>query len=138
MTIKLQDIYGLAKTDILPAGGNPGQVLSKSSPNDGDVQWVDTAGRTWQTVTANTTAAAGDAFLVDTTAAAVTITLPGAPATGDEVWFQDKKSNFGTNKLTAARNGKPIMGLAEDMDVEMDNAMFGLVFADATDGWRII
>lgn len=41
MTIKLQDIYGLAKTDIIPAGGNSGQVLSKQSGADQDVGWND-------------------------------------------------------------------------------------------------
>ena len=41
MTIKLQDIYGLAKTDILPAGGTANQVLSKVDATPGNVQWVD-------------------------------------------------------------------------------------------------
>ena len=112
MTIKLQDIYGLANVDL--------------------------SSRTWKTIAADTAAAAGDAFLVDTTAAPVTVTLPAAPVLGDEIWFEDVAGNFGTNKLTVAQGGNPIMGLAEDMDVEMNNAMFGLVFADAAKGWRII
>ena len=41
MTIKLQDIYGLAKVDILPAGGTADQVLSKIDGTDGNVQWAD-------------------------------------------------------------------------------------------------
>lgn len=137
MTIKLQDIYGLAKTDIFPAGGTQGQVMGVDA--GGDPQWVDPAkGKIWKIITANTLAAVGDALLVDTTAAPVTVTLPAAPVLGDEIWFEDVAGNFGTNKLVVAQGGNPIMGLAEDMDVEMNNAMFGLVFADATNGWRII
>lgn len=137
MTIKLQDIYGLAPTDILPAGGTQGQVLGVDS--NGDAVWTDPAkGKTWKIITADALAAAGDALLVDTTAGPVTVTPPPAPTLGDEIWFEDVAGNFGTNKLTVAQGGNPIMSLAEDMDVEMDNAMFGLVFADATKGWRII
>ena len=39
MTIKLQDIYGLAKTDILPAGGTQGQILGVDA--SGDAVWDD-------------------------------------------------------------------------------------------------
>lgn len=139
MTIGLDDIFGVGRNDAIPVGGTTGQVLSKASAADQDIHWSDPPkGIEWKTITANTVAAAGDGLLVDTIGGPITVTLPPSPAEGDTIWFEDKKGNFATNKLVIARNGKPIMSLAEDMDVEMDNAMFGLVFSDDTDGWRVI
>jgi hypothetical protein len=65
----------------------------------------------------------------------ITATLPLSPAVGDTVYFV---AASGTGVLTVARNGQNIMGLAENMTVDIPNFSLGLVFADASTGWRII
>ena len=90
----------------------------------------------WVTKTANYTAAASDAIRANTTGGAFTLTLPAAPADNDFVYFKDYAGTFGTNKLTIARNGKNIMGLAQDMDVTTSNFSGGLTFISTTNDWR--
>lgn len=76
-------------------------------------------------------------LLVDTTAGAVTVTLPAAPTVGDYVEIIDAAGKFDTNNLTVDRNSLKIMSLDEDMTVSKINASFKLVYASAALGWRI-
>ena len=85
----------------------------------------------------NFSSANNDRFLVDTTTAQCFINLPGAPATGDTIYFLDQKGTFDTNKLIVKRNGLKIMNLTEDMDVTTKNAGFSLVYSGANFGWKI-
>jgi hypothetical protein len=62
-------------------------------------------------------------------------TMPASPTVGDTVYFIATASNVVLNTL---RNAQNIMGLAEDMTTDMTNFSFGLVFAGASTGWRII
>lgn len=76
------------------------------------------------------TAAAINTIYVFT--ASLTLTLPASPAVGDRIGF----ANFsGTTTCTIARNGKPIMAIAQDMTVDNVNYFGTLVYADATRGW---
>ena len=65
----------------------------------------------------------------------ITLTLPANPAFGDFIQFVPENVTF-TN-VTIARNGQPIMGLAEDMILDGEGIAFGLTYADPTNGWRI-
>lgn len=65
----------------------------------------------------------------------ITLTLPASPTFGDEIQFVPESVAF-TN-VTIARNGQPIMGLAEDMTLDGEGVSFALVYTDATNGWRI-
>jgi hypothetical protein len=42
-----------------------------------------------------------------------------------------------THNITIARNGNNIMGSAADLTISTDNAAIGLVYSDATYGWRL-
>lgn len=97
----------------------------------------DIAHHTWVKKSAAYTAKAWDRLAVDTTAAPVTVTLPLTPTAGQQIDFVDAAGTFKTNALTVARNGQKIMGLAEDMTVDKRYVSFGLVFVDATNGWRL-
>ena len=90
----------------------------------------------WATKSGNYTAVSGDALRVDTSGGVVTITLPASPLDNDSVRWKDYLGSFGTNKLTFARNGKTIMGLAQDMDVSTSNLNGVLSFIGATNDWR--
>jgi len=84
---------------------------------------------------ANTSITTGTGFFVDTTSAAITITLPGSPSVGDIVGIKDYAGTFGTNNLTIARNGSNIQGNANDSAITTNRASVVLVYADATRGW---
>lgn len=85
------------------------------------------------TTTANTMLA--NQHLVLTNVAASTATLPLAPAVGDSCWVT-VGNGLATNVV--ARNGKPIMGQAEDLTIDDANATVALRYVDATLGWRIV
>jgi hypothetical protein len=81
------------------------------------------------------TAVNGDQVIVDTSAAAVTVTLPASPAVGNEVHFLDGKLSFNSNNLTIGRNSQPIQGSASDLTVSTNGQSFTLVYANSTKGW---
>ena len=75
---------------------------------------------------------------MDTTSAAVTITLPASPLTGDQVSLIDLAGTFDTNNLTIGRNGNNIMGQAADMVISTEDAGVQLVYTGATQGWKLV
>jgi hypothetical protein len=105
---------------------------------DGRLDTLEAAGTSnWTIQTTAYTAADGDKLLVDTTSAAVTITLPATPSAGDEVIIRDAKGTSETNAITVARNGSNIGGLAEDMTIQINNIQAHLVYVDAGHGWSV-
>ena len=120
------------------AGGN-GYVLK--STTGGVLSWaeLEAGGTSWQAViTSGTTAAtACNGYFCNTTAGAITLTLPGSPTIGDEVSFIDYAGTFDTNNLTVARNGKNINGSAADLTVATERAANTLVYTDTTQGWLL-
>lgn len=94
-------------------------------------------GLTWSTKTANYTAVAGDGIMANTTSASWTLTLPASPALGDTVAVIDSHGTFPANNLIIARNGQNIQGVAENLEADIANSSFELVFSGATDGWKI-
>ena len=84
--------------------------------------------------TADFTADESRKYGIDTSGNTVTVTLPATPTTGRAIYFADAGGNYATNKLTLARNGNTIMGLAQDMDVTTNNQSFGVFYNGST--WR--
>jgi hypothetical protein len=66
------------------------------------------------------------------TASGKTITLPASPSAGWEVVISVEDFI----DTVVGRNGENIMGLAEDMTIDVRNSTSNLVFIDATRGWR--
>lgn len=91
----------------------------------------------WSVITAARNAVIRDALMCDTIGGAFTVTLPAAPAANDMVRFADYSGTFATNNLTIGRNGKKIMGLAENMVVGNNNVSIVLTYIDAVQGWRV-
>lgn len=83
-------------------------------------------------VVGTTTTAAISTFYVLT--ADMTLTLPATPSVGDWVKISNRS---GVDTCIVARNGSNIMGLAEDMVLDVVQAGFTLTYADATNGWVI-
>ena len=98
---------------------------------------LQTSGTDWLTKTGAYTAFPGDKIFANTASAAFTITLPAAPAVGDEVRFVDLANSFDTNNLTVGRNSLKIDGQTSDLTVATEGAAFSLVYSGATYGWKL-
>jgi len=95
-------------------------------------------GTSWQAVkTGAYTASAGQGVFVNTTSAAITLTLPASPSIGDEVSFIDYAGTFDSNNLTIGRNSEKIHGADEDLTVATERAANTLVYTDSTQGWLL-
>ncbi len=67
-----------------------------------------------------------------TLTASLTLTLPATPSSGDVVHVSNRS---GATTCVIDRNGSNIMGLAENMTLNVAQQPFSLVYADATRGW---
>jgi hypothetical protein len=85
-----------------------------------------------QVIGTNTTAVASRIYVLT---ASLTLTLPTSPSAGNWVTVSNMS---GAITAVIARNGQPIMALAEDLTVDLDGAGFTLVYADATRGWVLL
>lgn len=65
----------------------------------------------------------------------ITLTLPATPQSGDLLGISNRS---GTTTAVIGRNGTNIMGLAEDLTLDVLDAGFTLFYTDATRGWVII
>jgi hypothetical protein len=119
------------------ADGSADQVLK--TDGSGTLSFTDVSGGTsWQAVkTSAFTAVAGEGYFIDTTSAAITMTLPASPSQGDEVSFIDYAGTADTNAITIARNGSNIAGSATDLTVSVERAANSLVYVDSTQGWLL-
>lgn len=107
----------------------PGGVLRVNASNT--FTWQDR----FTPKTAAYTAIDGDAIAADTTAGGFVVTLPATPGVLSRVSILDAVGKFATNNLTVARNGQPIMGLAEDLKLDVNNVRLDLVYLNSTRGW---
>jgi len=90
----------------------------------------------WQAVkTDDFTAISGEGYFINTTSQAITMTLPAAPALGDEVAIIDYAGTANTNNITIDRNENLFNGVNQNITVDTARAAFKLVFTDGTQGW---
>lgn len=90
-------------------------------------------------VTASRAMAPGGDYLVDCSGSDVVLTLPASVSITDApINITHVKGGLGAGqRLTVARNGHRIMGLAEDLQVDTANASFSLMYANAELGFRL-
>ena len=100
----------------------------------GDV--VISGGTDWQTTpkTAAFTATAGEGYFVDTTSAAITVTLPSSPTAGDEVSIVDYAGTADTNNITITSSDN-INGASNDVLIDYERGGVSMVYVDSTQGW---
>ena len=136
-TIQLKLGTGGNTSDIVPPGG---RAIIATNGTD----WYTIAGggsvsgSTWRSITAATdNVFSGEKIFVDTTSNTITLTLPAAPAVGDEITFLDKADTFDSNALTINPNGKKIFGATANGTVSTEGAAFTVVFTGDTNGWKL-
>lgn len=80
------------------------------------------------------TAVAGEGYFVNTTSAAITVTLPSSPSAGDEVTIVDYAGTADTNAITITSSNN-IKGSASDFRINYERGAVSMVYVDATQGW---
>ena len=93
-------------------------------------------GTDWQSAikAASFTATAGEGYFVNSASAAITVTLPASPSSGDEVRLVDYGANAATNNITITTTDK-IEGGTNDKVLDTNSDSVTLVYSDATKGW---
>lgn len=120
----------LGKQSLVPTVGEGSVDRSKLS----QTLQRSTNGR-WRTIATSATLEAGDYVLVDTSSAAVTVTLPANPSLGDTIKLVDGAGTFSTNNLTISPNGEKIAGATGDQTTTQDRVSFELVYFNQANGW---
>jgi hypothetical protein len=97
-----------------------------------------TGAASWDTTVKTTgfTAVSGVGYFVNTTAGAITVTLPLSPAAGAVIGVSDYAGTADTNNITIGRNGSNINGAAADQLISIENSAVTLVYVDGTQGWK--
>ena len=145
LQIKTADIDALAVTNAKVADDAVGVdelsatgTASATTFLRGDNAWaaIET-GTSWQAVkTAAFTAVAGEGYPINTTAAAITVTLPASASVGDTIEFIDYARKWGTNAVTINPNSLNYQGNTTPQPVyNTSGESFRIVYVDATQGW---
>lgn len=117
------------------AVGNAGLALTSDGTS---LVWGSAGGYSFSIKTTAYAASSGDQLLCDTSSAGFTITLPAAPSLNDYVQIVDLAGTFNSNPVTVVRNGEAIMGIEEDMVLNVVNASVTFLYSNATYGWRLV
>lgn len=85
-------------------------------------------GLTTTSETASFSATTNHRYLVDTTTAAVTATMPLAPSNGDIFAFADSTGQFATHNLTINWNGKNFQGSSSNTVLSINYSMLLVIY----------
>jgi len=117
--------------------GTLSQVLA-SGNEAAQTMKVDGISTVFSIKTSAYTAVNRDSLFCNTTSAPFTIILPAAPLKDWNIVIADYAGKFDVNNLTIARNGRKIMGLEEDLVLDVKNISLTLKYIDETQGWRVV
>jgi len=94
----------------------------------------------WDTTpkTSGFTAVSGNGYFVNTTAGAITVTLPSTPSAGDIIAIADYANTSATNNITVGRNSSKIDGGTVDGTIKINGQVYTLVYIDSTEGWKTV
>lgn len=109
-------------------------VVGAASSSSGNT----TPAMTWSIVDANITATKNTGYFVDTTNGEITLTLPASATLGDTIRVSDVAGTFGTHQCVVNGNGNKIQNQTSDLLLDYNQASIGLVFSNATYGWKLM
>ena len=118
--------------------GTSGQTVSLASGSsssgfgevyNGAVNWTSTL------VTSSLTVSAGVGYFVNTSTAAITITLPSTPTFGNIVGINDYSGYASTNNITVNPNGNKLEGGTDNKVISTNKESVILNYVDSTRGW---
>ena len=98
----------------------------------GTVDWCTTA------KTAPFTGVSGKGYFVNTTCAAVTVTLPATPSAGDIISIKDYARTAATNNINFCRNGSKMDSVCANGLINTNGDSTTLIYVDGTQGWTSI
>ena len=119
-------------TTQIPPGAT---VLCRSNGSETDITIIQKGYETITDSNSPYTTVAGAQILANTTSTVITVTLPAAASTGDEVTIIDARGTWGSNNLTVDRNGLKINSGTSDLTLNNNGQSITLVYVDATRGW---
>ena len=119
-------------TQPIPPGAT---VLCKSNGSETVVTILEKGYVTITNSNSPYTTVAGAQILANTTTSTITVTLPAAASTGDEVTITDAYGTFQSNNLTVDRNGLKINSGTSNLTLSNNGQSLTLVYVDATRGW---
>ena len=96
------------------------------------------AGLAWQSdvKTSAFTAVAGEGYWINTTSAAITMTLPASASVGDTIEFSDYVRTWGTNAVTINQNSLNFQGNSSpNPEYSTNGQSVRIVYSGATQGW---
>ena len=116
--------------------GGTGIDVTTNSPNNFTIANTLNGAIDWDTniKTANFTAVAGKGYFVNTTSAAITVTLPSSPTASDEINLVDYAGTADTNNITITSSDN-INGASSDVLINYERGGVSIVYVDATQGW---
>ena len=110
-------------------------VLCRSNGSETAVTIIEKGYETITDANSPYTTVAGAQILANTTSTVITVTLPSAASTGDEITIIDARGTWGSNNLTVGRNGLKINSADSDLTLSNNGQSITLVYVDATRGW---
>ena len=119
-------------TQPIPPGAT---VLCKSNGSETVVSIIEKGYVTITDANSPYTTVAGAQILANTPSTVITVTLPAAASTGDEITIIDARGTFQSNNLTVGRNGLNINSATDDLTLSNNGQSLTLVYVDATRGW---
>jgi len=86
-------------------------------------------------VTSALTVSAGVGYFVNTSSAAITVTLPSTPSAGQQIALVDYAGTFATNNVTLGANGNKINGVVGNKALSTNREGVTITYVDSTQGW---
>ncbi len=115
--------------------GSGGQVLATNG--SGTLSWTTADAISYSEETANFTAVAGNAYLINTNDAAITVTMPDITADGEKIILIDKDGNAASNNITVNADASDTIEGSSSFTISTSNTVYTLI-ADLTDNrWTI-
>ena len=96
--------------------------------------WEQINHQPWKRISSSQTLLSEERYAVNTSVEPFTLSLPVNPSEGDEIWITDG-ADFSQKNLTLSRNGKTILGKAENLILDVKGPTIRLYFLN--NDWKI-